>query len=395
MFVALWSALLIVNVSAQTYSIAWGAGGTSRPNFVYTHPTKGLVIGGKYGVAVVTFTDDSFCGGSGFLHNLSSWLTSTLIGDSWDAAHRYRYRTYKINVTGSFTDERVGSFSVGIQSGTCGVGGGGTFNFLVPAEDTYVTTTAVNAASYNPLTAVTGNLTSVFASSLASTSASASALPLPTSLASNNIKIFEDDALTLRQAQLSFISPTQVNIIPQFGGSLTKVLVVERPDGTWRAGFISFAPNLAPGVFSADSSGNGFPSCFITRDVNGTQTEEHPVYFNGSQYVCDAINVTNGDAYLILYATGLKSNNVFEPSTSATFAPLSSVRVVIGGTIIAPTYVGASGYAGVQQINVKLPTTLTGNNQLVEVQYWIGTQWISSYGTIGSTSYGNVRLNFQ
>jgi uncharacterized protein (TIGR03437 family) len=84
-----------------------------------------------------------------------------------------------------------------------------------------------------------------------------------------------------------------------------------------------------------------------------------PTYTNTAQ--CTAagsctlvpINVT-AQPYLVLYGTGIRG------------AAQANVSVKIGNVDATVTYAGAQGtYAGLDQVNVTLPSTLKGRGQLV------------------------------
>ena len=70
---------------------------------------------------------------------------------------------------------------------------------------------AVSAANYTPLVAP-GSIASVFGSGLASTIAQANGPPWPTSLANTSVQV-EDANGMAREAQLLYVSPTQINFV--------------------------------------------------------------------------------------------------------------------------------------------------------------------------------------
>jgi uncharacterized protein (TIGR03437 family) len=77
---------------------------------------------------------------------------------------------------------------------------------------------------------------------------------------------------------------------------------------------------------------------------------------SGASLAAAPINVSSGQVYLVLYATGMDA------------ATLSNVQVTIGGVAATVLYTGSQGlYTGLDQINVLLPASLAGKGT-VEVQ---------------------------
>ena len=106
-------------------------------------------------------------------------------------------------------------------------------------------------------TVAPGGLASIYGENLAPRMESA-ALPLPVSLA--DVSVWVGDATgAVRQAQLYYASPSQINLVvppgTAPGTSWFKVRSAGRPDITSTAE----VRKVAPGLFSAEGSGSGLP----------------------------------------------------------------------------------------------------------------------------------------
>jgi uncharacterized protein (TIGR03437 family) len=54
--------------------------------------------------------------------------------------------------------------------------------------------------------------------------------------------------------------------------------------------------------------------------------------------------------------------------SSSTYTSTSDLRFNFDGTIISPTYVGASGYVGVEQVQFKVPQSLSGTPRVANIK---------------------------
>jgi uncharacterized protein (TIGR03437 family) len=150
-------------------------------------------------------------------------------------------------------------------------------------------------------------------------------------------------------AQLSYVSPGQVNwLVPKGMASGVATITLANGSATFTGrATITFT---APGLYTATETGQGPAAVQATNGQTYTNT-----------FHCDSagnctlipINVTS-QPYLVLYGTGIRS------------AAQSNVSVKIGNIDATVTYAGSQGtYAGLDQVNVALPTILKGRGQLV------------------------------
>lgn len=120
--------------------------------------------------------------------------------------------------------------------------------------------------------------------------------------------------------------------------------------------------NLAPGIFTADASGQGYPAAVIYRYRNNALVSVEAVArFDAAQNKMVAVPVDLGaesdTLFLTLFATGIRNR-----------ANLSSVTATIGGADAQVTFAGAQGdLIGVDQINLRVPRALATSSGDVNV----------------------------
>ncbi|MGH9592260.1 MAG: FG-GAP-like repeat-containing protein, partial [Bryobacteraceae bacterium] len=203
----------------------------------------------------------------------------------------------------------------------------------------------VNAASFasnQPVAPL--SIVSTFGSGLASQKLLASSVT--TTLGGTNVSVTDSAGIT-RAANIFFVSPGQVNYeIP--GGTATGIALfaVQKAGVTVASGFVEIAM-VGPGVFSAD--GRIAAGGLIQVDSSGNQTAGNIVQCASGVCTAVPINVAAGKTFLILYGTGIRG------------APLSQISVQAGGLALKPSFAGGQGtFAGLDQVNVQLPSSLAG-----------------------------------
>jgi uncharacterized protein (TIGR03437 family) len=233
------------------------------------------------------------------------------------------YRWYWTNNFGGYVDATLGT--------------GGT-----PPPNVGVVT-AVNAANYGPALAP-GSIAAAFGSNLATGVYAATALPLQTSLGGT--------AVTVNgvAAQLFYASPTQVNfIVPPSTAPGAATLSVTVNGAQAAAGTVTVS-QVAPALFTASADGKGVPAGFSTFDGVNLQLLSNP---DGTPRPVGA-GTDASPNYLVLYGTGLRGRT-----------SLGGVQVSVGGVAAQVTYAGPHQvFAGLDQLNLKLPTSLGGRGSV-------------------------------
>ncbi|MGH9851076.1 MAG: hypothetical protein ACREBD_14655, partial [Blastocatellia bacterium] len=116
---------------------------------------------------------------------------------------------------------------------------------------------------------------------------------------------------------------------------------------------------VAPSLFSANADGQGVGAMVVVRiKADGSQVFESAVRFDPAQnkFVAAPIDLgaANEQVVLLMFGTGLRNRSA-----------LSAVNVSIGGVNAQVDYAGPQpGFAGLDQINVRLPRSLSGRGEV-------------------------------
>ncbi len=220
----------------------------------------------------------------------------------------------------------------------------------------------VSAASYSGLQLAAEEIVSGFGGGLATTTATAGGQPLPTTLNGTSVKV-RDHLGVERLAPLFFISPTQINFqIPagtSGGGAATMTVSIN--NNAVAVGTATMAA-AAPSLFSADASGKGPAAANALRiKADNARLFEPVAGYDQTQQKFLPMPIDPGPStdqvFLIMYGTGVRNHG-----------DLSKVKVTIGGVDAEVLFAGAQGdYTGLDQLNVRLPRTLSAGEHEVIV----------------------------
>lgn len=239
----------------------------------------------------------------------------------------------------------------------------------VQAQTTASAVTVVSSATLQVDPLAPGALGTLFGQQLATTTAFATdadpttpGVQLPLALGGTTVRVRGE------LAELLFVSPQQINFrVPNLsvtGGGLglignTSEIEVVSSDGKRGLGIITLL-QTAPGVFTANGSGNGVPAGWVWRvRANGTQSTE-ALYTNENGVIVPRpldFGAPTDQLFLTFYATGLAQ----APNPNNDSDRQESVRVLFNGYAVTPLFAGpAPGLAGVEQINVEIPRGFQG-----------------------------------
>jgi uncharacterized protein (TIGR03437 family) len=214
--------------------------------------------------------------------------------------------------------------------------------------------TSVSAANYQGATLTPEQIIAAFGSNLATTTSVATTLPLPTTLAGTSVSV-RDSAGAQHSASLFFVSPFQVNYLMPAGVAPGPASVsIVAGDGATSTGAIEIGA-IAPGIFSADSSGSGLAAAQVLRvKADGSQSFELVARYDPALKKFVPAPIDFGEAtdqlFLILYGTGFRNRSA-----------LTAVAVTLGNSIPEVVFAGAQGaLLGLDQINLRLPRELAG-----------------------------------
>lgn len=223
---------------------------------------------------------------------------------------------------------------------------------------------AVSASSYRGGDLASGSIIAIFGEGFSNSTAVATTTPLPTTLAGARVIITRTDLSP--PLPLFFVSPNQINA--QLLNSLNNTaplgmitLTITTSEGQMIQEPVYVAP-VAPGVFSADSSGRGLAAAVALRiKANGQQVYEPVARFDPAQnrVVAVPLDLSNPNelVFLILYGSGWRSRS-----------SLSAVTATVGGLAVEVSYAGQqTDFVGLDQANLRLPNALVGRGE-VEVR---------------------------
>lgn len=159
--------------------------------------------------------------------------------------------------------------------------------------------------------------------------------PLPESLAGTSVTV-TDSAQNTLPVHLLFASPCQINfLLPAETIPGAATLSVLNANGDTLSSGVTVAP-VAPGLYSLDGSGTGTAVNQILR--------VHPDGSSGDDN-------DSGQLFLFLYGTGIRN--------------AESVEVTANGQQLAVLFAGPEGGSpGLDQVNVAVPQSLAGGQQL-------------------------------
>ena len=230
--------------------------------------------------------------------------------------------------------------------------------FAFEPPPTPLTLASVSAASYRGVQTAREMIMAAFGTNLATTTQVANSVPLPTTL--GGVSLTAKDRLGIETpVPLFFVSPSQINYLMPTGVSPGKVTITASRSDTVKVSGVLTLDSVAPGLFSANSSGSGVPAASVLRiRADGSQSYEPVARFDQAtgQFVPAPIDLgaETDQLFLILFGTGIR----FRSS-------MSLVTVQIGGVNAEVLYADQQGdFAGLDQINVRLPKTLAGRGEV-------------------------------
>jgi uncharacterized protein (TIGR03437 family) len=265
-----------------------------------------------------------------------------------------------IYVAGHTASPNFPAFPSAYQASTSG---GQNAFFAAIRAGTNLLAASVTGASYRSVPMARESIVSAFGGRLATRTQAAedadpntSGVQLPTTLAGTTVKVKDREGIE-RLAPLFFASPTQVNYqIPPgtvVGGAL---VTVTAEDGTASIGTIQVV-DVAPELFSADSTGGGAAIGNAVRvKAGGAQSEEPIVRFVNNQWELIPLDLgpDTEQVFLVLFGTGIRFRQD-PPQVSAT----------IGGVAARVDYAkNQCCFVGLDQVNLLIPRTLIGRGEV-------------------------------
>ena len=218
----------------------------------------------------------------------------------------------------------------------------------------------VNAASFSPFTAGVspGEFIVIYGTGLAAGNAVASSLPFPTLLGNVQVKI---NGIT---APIYYVTPTQIAVIVPYGAAYTaasgtlpiaQIQVVN--NGISSNVTTQFINLTTPGIFTLAANGLGYGAT------------EHAT----TGQVVTATNPAQPGETVAVFVSGLGATlpAVTEGTAGPTNPLANTIQTIIayvGGVEATVGYAGLAPYlAGLYQVNLTVPTTVTAGDNTIEI----------------------------
>jgi len=224
-----------------------------------------------------------------------------------------------------------------------------------------LTTPTVSAASFTGPSLAPEEIVAAFGISLASGVGVAETTPLPTSLLGTTVMVKDKNDIQ-RPAPLFFVSPNQINFLIPSGTVPGKATITFTSSLNTTSTITVLIEKTAPGLFSANATGQGVPAAVLLRvKSDGTQIYEPIAQFD-DQNVLVPLPIDFGpdmgnesdQLFLILFGTGWRGRSAQE-----------NVTATIGGVNTPVLYAGEQGsFVGQDQINLQLPRTLARRGEV-------------------------------
>ncbi|MGH9838077.1 MAG: hypothetical protein ACREEM_04760, partial [Blastocatellia bacterium] len=187
------------------------------------------------------------------------------------------------------------------------------------------TVSSVSAASFSMTAGLAAEeIASAFGMNLASSMASATTVPLPTTLSGTTVKVRDNPGVE-RIAPLFYVSPDQINfLVPSGTAAGLATVTVTNSAGEISTGTVAIF-SVVPSLFAANSAGTGVAAAVVfRRNAAGVDSYEPVVRFDTvtSRFVAVPIDlsVAGDQVFLIPYGTGLRG-----------LSGLAGVSATIGG----------------------------------------------------------------
>jgi uncharacterized protein (TIGR03437 family) len=174
---------------------------------------------------------------------------------------------------------------------------------------------------------------------------------LPTTLAGTSVIIVDSGGASI-SAPLFYVSPGQVDYqLPASAAAGPATVHVKAGDATESTGLVTIAA-VQPDLFTLN--GAGLIAGSIQRVTTGGQRyEDLYTWDSAGNVIARPVDLSNGQVYLILYATGIRH------------AQAGQLSVTIGGMNATVSSAGPEGsVAGLDQVKVLVPASLAGHGDV-------------------------------
>jgi uncharacterized protein (TIGR03437 family) len=265
-----------------------------------------------------------------------------------------------VQIAKGLTMRAVKALTISADGGTlyAATEGGGVFRLDV-RPDAATAVSFASAASYIAGAALAAeSIAAGFGKGLAATTETAIVTPLPTSLSGVSVSV-TDSAGIDRPAPLFFVSAGQINFQVPVGTAAGQATVRVLQQNQVVARGSANVDAVAPGLFTANADGKGVPAALALRVAPDGGQILVDVYRCGTAAgSCAPVAIDLGAAtdqvILELFGTGIRGRSA-----------LTAVTATIGGQAAEVQYAGPQGgFAGLDQVNIRVPRSLAGRGDV-------------------------------
>jgi uncharacterized protein (TIGR03437 family) len=201
------------------------------------------------------------------------------------------------------------------------------------------------------------SIAAMFGSNLAGTTPqTAASQPPPLSLGGVTLTV-TDSAGVARTAPLMYVSSSQINFVMPAGLAAGVAQFSIANGSSSPLTTTAMIQAVAPTLFSMSGDGRGVAGAYAIRTTTNPLVQTLVPVFQCAGSVCQPAPITldaNSSVLLVLYGTGIRSRS-----------SLADVTANIGGTDIPVLYAGLQPtYAGLDQLNLVLPLSLSGSGSV-------------------------------
>lgn len=221
------------------------------------------------------------------------------------------------------------------------------------------TVAGVSAASYRTSDIAPDSIVALFGGKISFLSDVAKTQPLPLRLGDTTVTV-TDSSGSQSLSSLFYVSPTQINMLIPQGIKTGKAYIQIESGGSLLSSGILEIKEYAPSLFSANADGLGAAAAIILRidTLSGRTNYESTFIYSPvlNKWVTRAIDLGSNtdEVYLLLFGTGIRNR----PS-------IDRIPVIVDGKAVDVYYAGPQPeYAGLDQVNIKLPRNLIGRGEI-------------------------------
>jgi uncharacterized protein (TIGR03437 family) len=213
-------------------------------------------------------------------------------------------------------------------------------------------------SSAAPNGAVTAqSIASIYGSGFTTATEVAGTQPPPQTLGGVTLTV-TDSAGNTRGADLMYVAPSQINFVVPAGLAPGAATFAIANGGATPLTTSAIIQSVAPTLFSMSGDGRGVAAATgIQVQTANPQAQSAVAVFQCASSGCTSTPIALGASstvYLSLYGTGIRNRT-----------SLANVTVNINGTNVPVLYAGPqSGFEGLDQVNVALPSSLAGSGEV-------------------------------